>query len=197
MRVRLWGTRGSLASPGRGHGALRRQHLVRRGARRRRHACWCSTPAPASGRSARARRELRRVDVLLTHLHMDHIQGLGFFAPLLRPGRRGAHLGAGEHDADLRARLTRYLSPPLFPVHLRDLPRLVLHEVPCGRVRHRRVPRPAAPVCHPGSPSAIGSRRATPRWPTSRTTSRRSACASFPAGRRLDFGLRPGRDATC
>ena len=31
----------------------------------------------------------------------------------------------------LWARLTRYLSPPLFPVRLRDLPcRLVLHEVP-------------------------------------------------------------------
>lgn len=25
---------------------------------------------------------LIRVDMLLTHLHLDHIQGLGFFAPL-------------------------------------------------------------------------------------------------------------------
>ena len=28
---------------------------------------------------------LRRVDLLLTHLHMDHLQGLGFFAPLYNP----------------------------------------------------------------------------------------------------------------
>ena len=27
---------------------------------------------------------VRRIDILLTHLHMDHIQGLGFFAPLYR-----------------------------------------------------------------------------------------------------------------
>ena len=26
-----------------------------------------------------------RVDILLTHLHMDHIQGLGFFPPLYNP----------------------------------------------------------------------------------------------------------------
>src|SRR5947199_309802 len=26
-----------------------------------------------------------RVDILLTHLHLDHIQGLGFFAPLFDP----------------------------------------------------------------------------------------------------------------
>ena len=26
-----------------------------------------------------------RVDILLTHLHMDHIQGLGFFGPLFNP----------------------------------------------------------------------------------------------------------------
>lgn len=26
-----------------------------------------------------------RVDILLTHLHIDHIQGLGFFKPLFNP----------------------------------------------------------------------------------------------------------------
>ena len=26
-----------------------------------------------------------RVDILLSHLHMDHIQGLGFFSPLFNP----------------------------------------------------------------------------------------------------------------
>ena len=31
---------------------------------------------------------LTRVDVLLTHVHMDHILGLGFFGPLYDPGWR-------------------------------------------------------------------------------------------------------------
>ena len=30
--------------------------------------------------------DTRRVDILLSHLHMDHIIGLGFFAGLFRPG---------------------------------------------------------------------------------------------------------------
>ena len=35
---------------------------------------------------------VERLDILLTHLHMDHIQGLGFFAPPggPRPGHRDA-----------------------------------------------------------------------------------------------------------
>ena len=75
---------------------------------------------------------MRRVDVLLTHLHMDHIQGLGFFAPLYDPDVETHLWGPASTTLDLRGRLMRYLSPPLFPVHLRDLPRLVLHDVPTG-----------------------------------------------------------------
>ena len=52
-------------------------------------------PPPRHRARARGR---ARVDILLTHLHMDHIQGLGFFAPLLRRRPRGAHLGAGVGD---------------------------------------------------------------------------------------------------
>ena len=39
---------------------------------------------------------VRRVDILLTHLHMDHIQGLGFFAPLYRPDLEAHIWGPGS-----------------------------------------------------------------------------------------------------
>jgi len=69
------------------------------------------------------------IHVLLTHLHMDHIQGLGFFRPLFQPEREIHIWGPPSTTQDLRARLTRYLSPPLFPVRIRDLPcRLELHD---------------------------------------------------------------------
>jgi phosphoribosyl 1,2-cyclic phosphodiesterase len=90
-----------------------------------------------------------RIDILLTHLHMDHIQGLGFFGPLYHPGI-DIHLWGPAGGAGLDVRLSRYLSPPLFPVHLRDLPRVACHHVPDGpfdigpfRVR-------ASLICHPG-----------------------------------------------
>jgi phosphoribosyl 1,2-cyclic phosphodiesterase len=73
---------------------------------------------------------VRRVDILLTHLHMDHIQGLGFFAPLFDP-RVEVHVwGPASATLSLSERVARYLSPPLFPVHIRDLPCTIsLHEI--------------------------------------------------------------------
>jgi ribonuclease BN (tRNA processing enzyme) len=61
---------------------------------------------------------------------MDHIIGLGFFPPLQRPGLEVHLWGPKTAGDDLRTRLTRYLSPPLFPVRIRDIPAsLTLHEI--------------------------------------------------------------------
>src|SRR5262249_18001233 len=55
---------------------------------------------------------LTRIDVLLTHVHMDHILGLGFFGPLYDP-RLEVHIwGPASATLSLEARLRRYLSPP-------------------------------------------------------------------------------------
>jgi phosphoribosyl 1,2-cyclic phosphodiesterase len=95
--------------------------------------------------------DVRRVDILLSHLHMDHIIGLGFFAGLFRPGLEVHIWGPSSTVLPLRARLTRYLSPPLFPVRLRDLPcRLTLHDVPLGTFEVPGMSVTAALVCHPG-----------------------------------------------
>jgi len=72
----------------------------------------------------------KRIDILLSHLHLDHIQGLGFFRPLFDPSFDVHIWGPATNSNSLYARLSRYLSPPLFPVLLRDLPcRLTLHEI--------------------------------------------------------------------
>jgi phosphoribosyl 1,2-cyclic phosphodiesterase len=95
--------------------------------------------------------EVRRVDVLLTHLHMDHIQGLGFFAPLFRPGVDVHIWGPASGQMSLHLRLMRYLSPPLFPVGLSEVPcRLTLHEVRDAEVDIGEFRVAAARVCHPG-----------------------------------------------
>src|SRR5437899_2495386 len=52
--------------------------------------------------------ELHRVDVLLTHLHMDHILGLGFFRALYQPGLEVHLWGPPSATQSLHARLTRY-----------------------------------------------------------------------------------------
>ena len=151
MRVTLWGTRGSLATPG--------PETVRYGGN-----TSCVEVRGANGTvlildagtgirrlGATVGPDAGRVDVLLTHLHMDHIQGLGFFRPLDQPGQEVHIWGPPSTTLDLRARVSRYLSPPLFPVRLRDLPcRLTLHDVPLEGFEIRGLEIVAALVCHPG-----------------------------------------------
>ena len=129
MKIKLWGTRGSLATPG--------ADTMRYGGN-----TSCVEVRSRSGNVlvldagtgiyplGRALEPLERLDVLLTHLHMDHIQGLGFFEPLFRPGLDVHIWGPESATLDLRGRLERYLSPPLFPVHLSDFRcHLSLHDV--------------------------------------------------------------------
>ena len=72
---------------------------------------------------------IKRIDILLTHLHLDHIQGLGFFNPFFDP-TLDVHIWGPSSKTSLHSRLSRYLSPPLFPVLLRDLPcSLTLHDI--------------------------------------------------------------------
>jgi len=159
MKVTLWGTRGSQASPG--------PDTVRYGGNT---SCVAleegghiivldaGTGIRVLGRTLEG---AVRIDVLLTHLHMDHIQGLGFFRPLFDPDVETHLWGPASTMLDLRGRLVRYLSPPLFPVHLRDLPRLVLHDLSPGVFDVGEFLVLAELVCHPGP--TVGYRIATDR----------------------------------
>jgi phosphoribosyl 1,2-cyclic phosphodiesterase len=151
MKVTLWGTRGSLPSAGPEtvrYGGNTSCVEIRDGAG--------SLIVVDAGTGIRrlgsvVEREIARVDILLTHLHMDHIQGFGFFDPLYRPGLDVHVWGPPSTTHDLRTRLTKYLSPPLFPVRLRDLPcRLQLHDVPMGMFTIASLRVHAALVFHPG-----------------------------------------------
>ena len=66
--------------------------------------------------------EPTRLHILLTHLHLDHIQGLVFFAPAFRPQTEIVIWGPASPEASLRDRIARYISAPLSPVEVRELP---------------------------------------------------------------------------
>jgi phosphoribosyl 1,2-cyclic phosphodiesterase len=59
---------------------------------------------------------------LLTHLHLDHIQGLMFFAPAFRPESEIVIWGPASPEASLEDRIGRYISAPLSPIDVRELP---------------------------------------------------------------------------
>jgi ribonuclease BN (tRNA processing enzyme) len=73
-------------------------------------------------------REQGEVHICLTHLHLDHVEGLGFFTPLWRAGWKLKFWGPPSTTATLRERVSRYLSPPLFPVGLSEAPAEAIFE---------------------------------------------------------------------
>lgn len=64
----------------------------------------------------------RPIHILLTHLHLDHVQGLMFFAPVFRPDAEIIVWGPPSEEASLCERIARYISAPLAPVDVRELP---------------------------------------------------------------------------
>jgi len=60
--------------------------------------------------------------ILLTHLHLDHIQGLMFFAPVFRSDSEVVIWGPASPESSLRDRIGRYISAPLTPIDVRELP---------------------------------------------------------------------------
>ena len=121
MKVTLWGNRGSLASPG--------PDTLQFGGNT---SCVSiegseDTIIVLDGGTGirnlgqQLPENIKQVFILLTHLHMDHVQGLPFFAPLRRQGVEVHIWGPASTTLGLRSRLLRYLSPPLFPISVREI----------------------------------------------------------------------------
>ena len=122
MKVKLWGTRGSIPSPG--------PDTIRYGGNT---SCVGVTLSDGSLLALDAGTGIRnlglalaaepaRLHILLTHLHLDHIQGLVFFAPAFQPQTEIVIWGPASPEASLRERIARYISAPLSPIEVKELP---------------------------------------------------------------------------
>jgi phosphoribosyl 1,2-cyclic phosphodiesterase len=122
MRVRIWGARGSLPTPG--------AEMVRYGGNT---SCVQVTLSDGTHVVLDAGTGIRNlpadlggdgghIHVLLSHLHLDHIQGLLFFEPLFRAESEITIWGPSAPQRSLQNRIGRYLSAPLTPVEVRELP---------------------------------------------------------------------------
>lgn len=151
MKVKLWGTRGSLATPGKNSARYggNTSCVEVRSADGSLLLLDAGTGIRLLGESLG--QDILKINLLLTHLHMDHIQGLGFFPPLFNPNCEVNIWGPPSTTKDLADRLTTYLSPPLFPVCLRDLScKLKVNNLPLGDFEIGPFQIKAALICHPG-----------------------------------------------
>ncbi|MEH3148496.1 MAG: MBL fold metallo-hydrolase [Methylobacterium frigidaeris] len=70
----------------------------------------------------------RRIDLLFSHLHLDHISGLPFLKPAVLDPSREIHTYCGNlGGASAAETINRLFSPPIFPVTLDVLPARFVH----------------------------------------------------------------------
>ena len=152
MRAHVWGSRGSLAAPGpatsRYGGNTSCIEIRADGAPV--VILDAGTGMRALGDALHRARD-REIHVLLSHLHLDHIQGLAFFRPLYDPEVQLHVWGPPSPTHDLRERIGAYMSEPLFPVNITDVPcDAHFHDAPESAVVLGPVSMWSAPVAHQG-----------------------------------------------
>jgi len=150
MKVKLWGCRGSLPTPGPEkdiYGGNTACVQVTMG-----NTCIILDGGSGIQQLGQSLpKHFTSIHILLTHLHLDHIIGLGFFSALYNPEMTVNIWGPAASHESLTDRLRRYFSPPIFPVRLRELPAKVKinditeHHFMIGEIRVT-----AEYICHPG-----------------------------------------------
>jgi phosphoribosyl 1,2-cyclic phosphodiesterase len=150
VRARLWGVRGSIPAPGPGAAGFGgNTSCVQVSAQ---DGTELILDAGTGIRDLGAKLVgSRRLHVLLTHLHLDHIQGLMFFAPFFDREAEITVWGPPAPRRSLQERLARYISAPLSPIEIRDLPaKVVFKSAPLVPWRIGGVEIKASPVSHRG-----------------------------------------------
>ncbi|MFE1600813.1 MBL fold metallo-hydrolase [Methylobacterium sp. ID0610] len=70
----------------------------------------------------------QRIDLLFSHLHLDHVTGLAFLKPAVLDKTREIHTYCGNLDGQSAEEpLNRLFSPPLFPISLDAFPARFVH----------------------------------------------------------------------
>jgi phosphoribosyl 1,2-cyclic phosphodiesterase len=167
-RLEFWGVRGTVATPaadrlrfGGNTSCLAVQlsdseHLV----------LDCGTGARRLGKAIEAGRGGReaRVNILFSHYHLDHTEGLSLFAPLYAAGNRVRIHGMPPDGRTLKETFETLIAPPYFPVPIAEAKAAVEYvELDGTPVDFGHVSVRTLPLNHPGGSTAFGVDRGSRR----------------------------------
>ena len=130
MKIRFWGTRGSLAKPGpsmQRYGGNTSCVEVRSNSGTL-IVLDCGTGAHALGQHLVAGKGgPANGHLLISHTHWDHIQGIPFFAPLFAPANSWDIYGPKNLSQSLRATLAGQMAHAYFPITLEQFPATIAY----------------------------------------------------------------------
>ena len=123
MKIRFWGVRGSIASPGPDTAAVGgNTSCVEVVCGKTRIVLDAGTGLRGLGNHLlrEAAGEPLALTMLLSHYHWDHIQGLPFFVPFYLPSTQLEIVGGSNGIMSVEDALVHQMSAPVFPVRLEE-----------------------------------------------------------------------------
>ena len=162
MRVKFWGTRGSIPTPGRATekygGNTACVEISQDGDRLILDA---GTGIRELGLHM-LEQEPRPTSMLFSHVHWDHIQGLPFFTPLFSPAHHFFIFAPSKFKGSLRKVLYKQMEPDVFPVDFGNLAARIEFETLAARgTPAGPFTIDAFPLSHPGGAWAYRVRGAS------------------------------------
>jgi phosphoribosyl 1,2-cyclic phosphodiesterase/ActR/RegA family two-component response regulator len=153
MKLRFWGTRGSVPRPGKA--------TVRYGGntscvslettRDRMFIFDAGTGIIDLGRELMAAGKRRKLNLFISHPHWDHIQGLPFFQPLYAQGYEVVIHGASQGRLSLREVIAGQMEAVYFPVAVKEFSsRVYFKELAEGQFEIEGLSVKAVGLHHPG-----------------------------------------------
>jgi phosphoribosyl 1,2-cyclic phosphodiesterase len=152
MYVRFWGTRGSIAVPG--------KDTIKYGGNTPCIEIRCGKEIFILDAGTGIRKlgyELlkenpRHINILFSHFHWDHVQGIPFFSPILNKEYSISLIGEAKPNHTLEQLFTAQLRFPYFPLPLKELgAKIDFHEITNNdRIEEGDVTITTARLNHPG-----------------------------------------------
>lgn len=158
IKIRFWGIRGSAPAPS--------KETVKYGGNtpcmeivsgKDLIICDCGTGLRFLGEKLIRSRRTINAAIFVSHIHWDHISGLPFFRPIYYKENSFKIFGPKPIGMSLKNALNRAISPPFFPVALKNIPaKMTFKDVATKTVKYSNLKVTPFLLSHPGG--ALGWR---------------------------------------